>query len=140
MTTAYTWSVPGRPVSWQRMAVVRGRPTMPAEARAAKRLYQLAARAGRPAGWRLDAPAYAVTVRAYYPDRRLGDVDRIVGLPLDAMEGVAYGTDRAVCEMHVARFVDRARPRLEVRVQALESDEPRGAGTPGALTSRERDS
>jgi Holliday junction resolvase RusA-like endonuclease len=124
--TAYTWTVPGRPVSWQRMTPVAGRPTMPAKARAAKRLYQLAARAGRPAGWRLDAPAYVVTVRAYYPDRRYGDVDRIVGLPLDAMEGVAYGTDRDVCELRVLRHVDRARPRLEVRVKALESDEPRG--------------
>lgn len=128
MTAAYTWTVQGRPVSWQRMAVVRGRPTMPAEARSAKRLYALAALAGRPSGWRLDAPAYAVEVRAYYPDRRLGDVDRLAGLALDAMEAVAYTCDRAVCELHVQRFVDRERPRLEVRVQALESNEPRGAG------------
>jgi Holliday junction resolvase RusA-like endonuclease len=113
-----SFTVEGRPVSWARKNVVNGRPLTDKKQREAKRTLHLAALAARPRGWRRDA-TYEVRVHAYYPDGRQGDCDRIAGLPLDALEGVAYEADRQVVRLEVGRFTDRERPRVEVVVRAI---------------------
>ena len=112
----------GRPVSWARKNVLAGgRVVTSREQRAAKERARCAALAARPRGWDRDGE-YAVSVAAYYPDRRMGDADRIPGILLDAMEGVAYETDRQVGDLRVRRFVDRERPRVEVCVSVMEAE------------------
>jgi crossover junction endodeoxyribonuclease RusA len=64
----------------------------------------------------LDGPV-SVTVAAYRPARR-GDLDNVLKAGLDALNGVAWGDDSQVVELHAVRFDDKASPRLEVTVCA----------------------
>jgi hypothetical protein len=112
--------VEGRPVSWQRTNVVKGRPMTDAKQREAKKRIALSAQAAlRSRPWATDGD-YAIQVDAYYPDRVFGDADRIPGLVMDALEGIAYRKDRQVSALDVRRHLDKARPRVEVRVYALD--------------------
>lgn len=116
MTAPLSFEVPGRPVSWQRSNDVRGRRVTDAAQRAAKRVYAAAALAARPRGWPLDR-TYAVEVIGYYPDRRYADSDRLVGLVLDALEGVAYRTDRQVgVQAGLRCLVPKGEERIAVTV------------------------
>jgi Holliday junction resolvase RusA-like endonuclease len=117
--TVIRYTVPGRPVSWQRANIVNGRPTTDKKQRQAKALHAMAARVARPPRWDLDT-TYRVEVNAYYPDNRLGDTDRILSLPMDALEGVAYRKDRQVAFVVANRFLDKKNPRTEVRVEVIE--------------------
>lgn len=119
MSALLVFTVPGRPVSWQRPHFTRGRHTTDAKQRQAKRAIAAAASAHIPAHWPRDV-AYSVRIDAYYPTRVYGDIDRIAGLPLDALEGIAYESDRQVSELRVERHVDRERPRVDVRVVAID--------------------
>ncbi len=120
MSALLVFVVPGRPVSWARANIVNGRPTTDKKQRAAKRTYQLAARQalGRNSWDR--SGAYSVQVDAYYPNNVTGDIDRIPGLILDALEGVAFEKDRQVSELVVTRQVDALRPRVVVKVAAAD--------------------
>lgn len=129
----YAFVVEGRPATWQRTVHANGRTLTPKRSREARKAMAWAARAARPRGWTLDGE-YRVEVTGYWPDRRAGDVDRLVSLALDALEGVAYGTDRQVVQIEGRRALDRDRPRVEVVVRRVESNEPRGVGAPGAMT------
>lgn len=120
MELAFT--IPGRPVTWQRTNDVRGRRVTDAEQRREKRRIAMLARAALPSGWPTDAE-YAIEVIGYWPDRRFGDVDRLVSLTMDALEGVAYRVDRQVVAQGGARRVDRERPRVEVCVAPLREGE-----------------
>lgn len=116
------FTVEGRPVSWARTNIVKGRPTTDAKQRSAKKTYALAARAalGRKPWERTGT--FAVYVDAFYPDRNYGDIDRIPGLVLDALEGVLYDRDRQVSSLVVLRYVDRKHPRIVVQVKAEGED------------------
>jgi Holliday junction resolvase RusA-like endonuclease len=115
--------VEGRPVSWQRTNVVNGRPMTDKGQRSAKLAYSSAARAALGSrAWDRER-AYRVEVDAYYPNRVRGDIDRIPGLMLDAMQGIVYEQDRQVTDLVVRRRVSKGRPRVEVRVWAGADDE-----------------
>lgn len=102
---AFSFQVPGRPVTWQRG--VRGlrydsRGDKAREYRQRVGLFatQALARARR-AGlvWpdtKSNAPHFRVDVAGWWPDRVEGDEDRLVSLVRDALEGVAYKSDRQV--------------------------------------------
>jgi hypothetical protein len=116
-----SYVVPGRPVSWQRKtpALIRGKVrvlTSKAQ-RAAKQAHQLAAIAamrGR-RGHVLEGD-FAMQIDAYYPDKRMGDADRVAGLPMDACEGIAYRVDRQVRKLSIELHVDKAQPRVVVTI------------------------
>jgi len=118
------YTVPGRPKSWQRRAPMRkkngelvfvSRRSRGDEA--AKAAHQLAANVAMRGKRGHDmSGTWAIEVTAYYPDNRTGDVDRIAGLPLDALQGIVYEQDRQVVSLAVHRHVDAERPRTEVRV------------------------
>lgn len=55
----------------------------------------------------------------WYRGRRSGDLDKRVGVLLDALQGVAYPTDANVVELHARRFDDPDHPRVEVTVRAV---------------------
>lgn len=117
-----SFTVPGRPASWRRSAVVDGRTLTPKSSRDAKRKVQLIAQVAA-RSVRLPAPSsetrWGVTVRAFYPDGRQGDIDRVVGIMLDALEGIAYVTDRQVKRLVVEIDADRERPRVDVEVRRV---------------------
>ena len=94
----------------------------PKGSRAAKRKIQLIAQVAA-RSMRLAPPSsetrWAVEVRAYYPDGRQGDVDRAVGIVLDALEGIAYVTDRQVKRLVVEIGTDREAPRVDVEARRV---------------------
>lgn len=116
------FTIPGRPVTWQRTNDVRGRRVTDAEQRKEKRRIAAIARAALPPGWPTDAE-YAIEVIGYWPDRRFGDADRLTSLSMDALEGVAYRADRQVVAQAGVRRLDREHPRVEVCVVPLEAAE-----------------
>jgi Holliday junction resolvase RusA-like endonuclease len=59
-----------------------------------------------------------VTMTMYYASQR-PDLDE--SLVLDVLQGRAYSNDRQVREKHVYHRIDRARPRVEVMVEPMES-------------------
>ena len=116
----------GRPCPWQRARASGPARYTPQRMRAAQSAHRLAASVaitrlpGR--SWPL-AGAFAVDVEVYEHPSQRGDVDNLGKLVLDALQGVAYVTDRSVVEVHFRRRVDRERPRTEVVVRRLEAAE-----------------
>ena len=118
------YTLPGRPVTWQRTNAVGGRYVTDKGQRQAKRAHALAAYAAlgtRRASWALTG-AFAVEVTGYWPDATVGDCDRLVSLPLDALEGITYASDRQVREVRGRVVADGSPPRVEVRLVRLAED------------------
>jgi len=111
-----------RPVTWQRTNHYAGKRLTDKAQRAEKGRIASIARRAVPRGWPLDA-AYVVEVIGYWPDRVFGDTDRLVSLPMDALEGVAYRTDRQVVAVAGGRDVDPENPRTEVTVAVVDETE-----------------
>jgi Holliday junction resolvase RusA-like endonuclease len=55
----------------------------------------------------------------WYRKAKQGDLDKRIGILLDALQGHAYEDDVQVAELHCFRYEDKANPRLEVEVTAL---------------------
>lgn len=62
--------------------------------------------------------AVAVNI-CWYRKRRSGDLDKRLGVVLDALQGVAYVNDSQVVRLVAERYDDPKHPRLEVAVEAL---------------------
>lgn len=103
-------------MTWQRTGVHGGKRLTQKQQKAAKQHIAWHAVAARPRGrWPMDA-VYAVEVLGYWPDRRFGDVDRLMNLVMDALQGVTYRSDRQVRAQTSTMLLDRERPRTEVLV------------------------
>lgn len=90
----------------------RGRVVKSDEARA----YQATAGwEAKVAGAELHTGSVAVELRIYRPQRR-GDLDNRIKVLLDALQGVVYGDDSQVVELHAYLADDKSNPRVEVRV------------------------
>lgn len=112
----WSFTVPGRPVTWQRSGVHEGKRLTQKEQKVAKAAIAWAATAARPKGrWPMDV-VYAIEVIGYWPDRRFGDVDRLVSLVMDALQGIVYKEDRQVRVQTSSMRYDRSNPRTEVLV------------------------
>lgn len=55
----------------------------------------------------------------WYRSRRAGDLDKRLGVVIDALQGAAYENDSQVVELTARRFDDKKNPRLEVTITAL---------------------
>ena len=64
-----------------------------------------------------------LTVHVYRPQRS-GDLDGRLKALLDALQGVCYADDKQIVEIHAYRLDDKARPRVEVVVEAAEGSAP----------------
>lgn len=60
----------------------------------------------------------ALTVRVYRPQKR-GDVDGVLKLLLDSLQGILYHNDDQVVELHVYRYDagSRSAARVEVEIE-----------------------
>lgn len=61
----------------------------------------------------------SIDVVAFRPALR-GDLDNLLKVTLDALQGVAFVNDDQVAEIHARRELDRTNPRLEITVEACE--------------------
>jgi crossover junction endodeoxyribonuclease RusA len=95
----------------------RNRMVLSAEARAYKTLvwgYVMEHR-GRPAG---ECGSVAVSID-WYRGRKAGDLDKRIGVLLDALQGLAYDNDSQVVELTARRFDDKQNPRVEVTIREV---------------------
>jgi Holliday junction resolvase RusA-like endonuclease len=61
--------------------------------------------------------------------RAQGDIDNVLKVAFDALQGVAFGNDGQVRELHVyLDDTDKRNPRLEIRVEQIIEAEPRRRG------------
>lgn len=108
--------------------IVRGRRAMPIKSREARDYVNavqarwLAAEMPRVP----DGPV-AVLVRLYRP-RRTGDIDGPIKALLDSLNGLAWGDDAQITELHVFRGDDKHDPRAVLEVWALDADGQRVEG------------
>lgn len=69
---------------------------------------------GHPA--RFSGPV-ALTIRAFRP-RRIGDLDNLLKVAIDALKGIAFADDSQVVAIRAERHDDAKNPRLEIDVEA----------------------
>lgn len=62
--------------------------------------------------------ALSVTIYAYRP-RKIGDIDGILKVALDAMNKLAYEDDKQIVELHVFRRDDKHNPRLDIEISEV---------------------
>jgi Holliday junction resolvase RusA-like endonuclease len=145
--TAYTWTVEGRCVPWQRTTSHAGRRLTPRAQRAYQRHVRATVAACTPLSWPRDM-WYAVELVVYEPDARRRDLDNQAKTVVDALTGVLWDDDSQVDVLAIVRRLDRKQPRVVLGVAPLalserdhvtveitiggQSNEPRGAATPGA--------
>ena len=92
--------------------VVNGRPIVSKAARE----YKIEA------GWKAKAQGQqimvgpvSVTIAVYRPQKR-GDLDNLLKVILDALNGIAYDDDAQIVEIKARRFDDKSNPRVEIDV------------------------
>lgn len=105
--------VPGRPRGKGRPRFWHGRAVTDPKTRAYEALIRACAISARAP--LLHGPV-SVELVAWMPDRRMSDLDNIAKSALDGLNKVAYLDDDQVVRIVAERRIDRAHPRLEIRV------------------------
>jgi Holliday junction resolvase RusA-like endonuclease len=122
------FTVDGPPLPWQRARGNGKQHFTSPKQKAYQQHARLSMRAAMQRGtWTTDE-RYHVEIVAYVTPKQRGDVDNIAKQLLDSGNRVLWDDDRQVDAVSIRRFVDRVRPRLEVRVRvaadpALEADD-----------------
>lgn len=120
----FRYTLAGRPETWKRDNVIRGRFITDAAVRSGKLRHSYGALGGLGrdrARWPL-AGAFEVHVVGYYANAVTGDSDRLTTLVMDGLEGIAYGTDRQVRGQSGYILADGSPERVEVLVRRLARD------------------
>ena len=91
---------------------------MTAEGKALKEAYQWEAKSQ----WKqpILTGDISVSITLFFGTKRRADLDNFNKLSLDALTGIVYEDDSQIAELHLKRAYDKARPRIEVQVGALE--------------------
>lgn len=58
---------------------------------------------------------------AWYRSRKSGDLDKRIGVCLDALQGVLFDNDAQIVELCASRHEDPKNPRIEVTVEPAET-------------------
>lgn len=121
------FTIPGPPVPCGRARVTRRGTFTPDRTRRYEAHVALCARVAvaRANGFPL-AGDVAVRLDVYRVARR-GDCDNFAKSVLDGMRRIVFADDRQVQRLDVRMFVDRARPRVEVRVGPVETSDDAAA-------------
>jgi Holliday junction resolvase RusA-like endonuclease len=139
-STVLSFTVPGPPQPKQRPRRGKGGTFYtPAETRAYEhtlRMYAL--QAVREQRWPLaTCDAVAVTLRAFFPDQRVRDLDNVAKC-LDGANGIVWYDDVQIVELHVYRGIDQKNPRLEVTVEKVLDVAKPISHSPGACHETKR--
>jgi crossover junction endodeoxyribonuclease RusA len=124
--TPLIFTVDGSPQGKQRPRMGKGGNVYtPAETRAyEKRFKVLALQAVRAhASWPFATSLPVVVwLDVYFEDERRRDLDNVLKAATDPGNGVIWKDDSQIHELHVYRHVDRARPRVEFKVEIMGPD------------------
>ena len=117
--TLVRFTVPGKPLPWQRARSSGSRRYTSPEQRAYQDAVRWAAIAAVPAKVRLacakDAALWwRVAILVCVPDARVRDVDNCAKNVADSLNGIIWRDDSQIAKWHVCRVIDRGRPRVEV--------------------------
>lgn len=66
-----------------------------------------------------------VVVLDIYRPRRTGDLDNVIKISLDSLNGVAWFDDRQIVELHARRYDDKRNPRLEMVIWRKDEQDER---------------
>lgn len=115
--TRATLTLPDPPSSnrWWRMVTIKGQARMLVSSDARKykeRVAQLGGRQKMP-----DGPV-KLTID-WYRERKSGDLDKRIGVLLDALQGVLYSNDSQIVEITARRHDDAGNPRVVVTAEAV---------------------
>jgi Holliday junction resolvase RusA-like endonuclease len=108
--------VPGNPVPKGRPRFFRGHAVTPRETRAAEEVVKLCARR---AGSRPRDGEVALSLVFYRRTRQACDLDNLVKLVSDALNGVAFADDRQIVLLRAEKRIDAEHPRTEVEVYGV---------------------
>jgi crossover junction endodeoxyribonuclease RusA len=64
-------------------------------------------------------PAKVKVSVVWYRGRKAGDLDKRIGVLLDALQATAYENDAQITEIYARREDDRENPRIELEVSAV---------------------
>jgi crossover junction endodeoxyribonuclease RusA len=70
----------------------------------------------------LRRPAQVAFQFTWHRDKRMGDLDKRLGILLDALQGVAYENDSQIVEIHAKRVDAASHPRVEVTIYEVVPD------------------
>jgi crossover junction endodeoxyribonuclease RusA len=65
------------------------------------------------------AGSVRVTLDFYRPAKR-GDLDNLLKVCLDSLNGWAYADDQQIVEIHASRYEGKNNPRVEITIGAIE--------------------
>lgn len=105
--------VPGSPVPKERARVVRGHAFTPERTRTAEAAIAWAAKAAGVVP--LSGPV-ALTCLFYCRNNVRGDIDNLVKLCSDALNGVAWADDKQVVRLSATVAIDKANPRTWIKI------------------------
>lgn len=114
---ALTLTLPEPPSANRWWRNVRGRMVTSREAREYKAA--VAARKWTGPGAIFAAPLRVSVRLLWFRSRKSGDLDKRIGVLLDALQGFAFDTDAQVVVLHAERYDDPRNPRVEVTVEPL---------------------
>jgi Holliday junction resolvase RusA-like endonuclease len=105
---------------WWRTAIIPAKGKTPARVNTylSKEAREYKERIARASSLVVDGPV-ALHIR-WYRGREAGDLDKRLGVAIDAMQGVFYRNDKQIVDIHAQRFSDPANPRLVVTVREVE--------------------
>ena len=117
MGSSLTLELPEPPSANRWWRNVNGRMVTSREARTykqmvANRLFVLRAKP-------IAAPTPCRIVLTWYRGRKAGDLDKRLGVLLDALQGAAYDNDGQVTQIHATREDDPRNPRIVVTITPL---------------------
>jgi crossover junction endodeoxyribonuclease RusA len=115
--TRATLTLPDPPSAnrWWRMVVIKGQGRMLISSEARKYKERVALLGGRQ---KLPDGPVKLTID-WYRERRSGDLDKRIGVLLDALQGVLYDDDSQIVEITARRHDDKANPRVVVTAEAV---------------------
>lgn len=68
-----------------------------------------------------DGERYEVVVVCYFADARRRDADNVLKSVMDSCNGVLWADDSLIARATVEKRIDRAEPRTEITVRAMEA-------------------
>ena len=110
------FTVPGPPQPKERARTVRGHSFTPARTATYERLVALLALKAGAKPW---FNPVRLTLRFYCPDARRRDWDNLAKSVCDALNGTGWNDDSQIVAATVEKCVDRAQPRVWVKVEYL---------------------